>query len=195
MPGQNKKTVFELSRINAEEVKKSSAWFDEQVKRLSSKKITPNRIMHESGISLTSRLVPGKMYFYYYDPKFKETLPFYDQFPLVLPFAKTQGGFIGLNMHYLDYKMRMALFQNLLETAGAKHLTETTKIRYSWATVAQASKLAPAQACVKQYLTEHVMSPFCEVPPEFWHTALMLPVQRFVGASKETVWKESRKYR
>ena len=135
MAGENRKTVFELSRINAEEVKKSSTWFNDQIKRLSTKKITPNRIMHESGINLTSKLTPGKMYFFYYNPKFKETLPYYDQFPLVLPFAKTPGGFMGLNLHYLDYKMRMTLFQNLLETAGAKHLTETTKIKYTWSTI------------------------------------------------------------
>ena len=27
----------------------------------------------------------GKMYFYFYDPKTKDTLPYYDRFPLVIP--------------------------------------------------------------------------------------------------------------
>lgn len=193
--GANRRTVFELYKITPEEVRKSQTWFNDQVTRLSTKKITPNRIMNEEGWHLTSKLTPGKMYFFYYDPKFKETLPYYDQFPLVLPYDRTKEGFIGLNLHYLDYKMRMGLFQTLLETAGAKHLTETSKIKYSWATVSSVAKLAPAKACVKQYLISHVKSPYCEVPPEFWHTALMLPVQRFVGANKESVWKESRKYR
>jgi len=48
---------------------------------------------------------------------------------------------------------------------------------------------------VKRYLIEQVGSPFAEVNPEFWHTAVMLPVQRFVGARKERVWTESRKFR
>ena len=71
----------------------------------------------------------------------------------------------------------------------------SSKIKYSWQIVSSVSQLAPAQACVKRYLDEQVGSPFAEVHPEFWHTAIMLPVQRFVGARKERVWTESRKFR
>jgi hypothetical protein len=116
--GQNRRTALELYKINPEDVKKSQKWFDEQVKKLSTKKVTPNRIMNEEGMHLTSTLVPGKMYFFYYHPKHYETLPHYDQFPLVLPFGKTGNSFTGLNLHYLDYKMRMGLFQQLLKTAN-----------------------------------------------------------------------------
>lgn len=186
-----RKTVLELSRINPDDVKRQSQWFDEQVKNLATKKITPNRLMNENGMNLTQRLMPGKMYFFYYDPKFKETLPYYDQFPLVLPYDKTNDQFIGLNLHYLDYKPRMILFQELLKIAGAKHLTERSKINYSWDMIRNASKVRGVGGCIKRYLISHVQSPFCEIKPEFWHTAIMLPVQRFVGASKEQVWRES----
>lgn len=192
--GENRRTVFELYKIDQNEVKKSKIWFDEQIKRLSTKKITPNRVMFEEAWSMTHTLTPGRLFFYYYDPKYKETLPYYDQFPLVIPFDKTPNGFIGLNMHYLDYRSRMALFNELLIITGNRSLTDISKIQYSWSMVKRIAKLKPAQACIKRYITKHVKSPFIEVPPEFWHTAMMLPVQRFAKESKEYVWAQSEKY-
>lgn len=194
--GANRRTVFELYKIDPDEVKKSRIWFDEQIHKLSTKKITPNRVMFEEGWSMTTTVTPGKLYFYYYDPKHKETLPYYDQFPLVLPFAQTEDGFLGLNLHYLEYQPRMILFQELLRITGNMSLSNMSKIEMSWGLVKRLAKLKPAQVCVKRYLSSHVKSPFIEVKPEFWHTAMMLPVQRFVGESKEYVWKDSnRKYR
>ena len=37
---------------------------------------------------LTTRPIIGSMYSFYYDPKHKKTLPYYDRFPLVFPFKK-----------------------------------------------------------------------------------------------------------
>ena len=189
-----KHTALELYQIKAEDVKKSTAWFQEQIKFLSTKKITPNRVMFESSPELSSKLVPGLPTFFYYDPKYKDTLPFYDQFPLVLPFHSDAESFTGLNLHYLDYKPRMMLFQELLKITGNRALHENNKIKYSWKIVQAAANSGFAQHCVKKYLKTHVKSPFCPIAPEFWHTAIMLPVQRFVGASKESIWsKTSRK--
>lgn len=193
--GENRRTVFELYKIEPDDVRRSREWFDQQIKRLSTKKITPNRVMQEEGWHLTSNLVPGKMYFYYYDAKGKDTLPYWDQFPLVIPYGKTEGGFIGLNMHYLEYRPRMILLQEMLKISGNRALTPMSKIDYSWGLIKGAAKMKMAAPCIKNYLIDHVMSPFCEIPPEFWHTAMMLPVQRFVGQKKEYVWKESNKRR
>ena len=191
----NRRTVFELYKIDPEQVKKSASWFQEQTHKLATKKITPNRVLMENGENFTTNPIPGSMYYFAYDPKHKETLPYYDRFPLVIPFSAQGDSFMGLNLHYLDYQMRMGLLQELLKIAGMKHLNRTSKIKYNWETVQSVAKLRPAQACVKMYLTSHMKSPFSEVLPEFWHTAMMLPVQRFVGATNQAVWSESRKYK
>ena len=34
---------------------------------------------------LKNNAIIGRMYFYFYDPKTKDKLPYYDRFPLVLP--------------------------------------------------------------------------------------------------------------
>ena len=47
-----------------------------------------------------SDTIIGKMYFYYYDAKTKDMLPYWDKFPLVIPLEVHTDGFIGLNLHY-----------------------------------------------------------------------------------------------
>jgi hypothetical protein len=186
----NKKTIFDLQRIDPNDIKNSKAWFEQQIKLMASQRITPNRIMANGGMNLSVRLKPGRPVFFFYDPKFKETLPYFDMFPLVIPFQKTENGFMGLNLHYLDYKPRILLFKEL-DRIYSRGFDETRKLQYSWDLIRGVSKLKAAAPCIKQYLNSHVQSPFFEIPTESWYTAMMLPVQRFVGASKEQVWRES----
>ena len=62
---------------------------------------------------LLGRPSAGRMSMFFYDPKFKQRLPYYDTFPLVLPLEPMKGGFIGLNFHYLPYGVRFAFLQQL----------------------------------------------------------------------------------
>jgi hypothetical protein len=80
------------------------------------------------------------MYFFYYDPLHKDTLPYYDQFPLIIPFAKTDKSFTALNMHYVDYRTRVLILNELIKITGAKTSTDN-KIKYSWALIKSVAKL------------------------------------------------------
>ena len=192
-----RRTTFELYRIDPQDVSRSQKWFDDKVSQLATKKITPNRLMMgDGGMNLTGRITPGSLYYFYYDPKHKDTLPFYDIFPMVFPFAKDTTGFTGLNLHYLPYKERMILFQELLKITNTPAVNEVGrmhKIRYSWDLIKGFSQLRAARPCVKRYLFDHVKSPFLYVDPIDWHTAMMLPLARFQGATKEQVWADSRR--
>ena len=64
--------------------------------------------------SLKDNTVIGKMYFYFYDPKTKERLPYYDRFPLVIPIEEYKDGFLGLNLHYIHPKSRINLLDKLI---------------------------------------------------------------------------------
>ena len=66
-------------------------------------------------------------------------------------------------------------------------------MKYSWATINGVSKFNAAKPCVKQYLSAHVKTQFRKVDSEDWVTAMLLPVERFTGASKQEVWEESKK--
>ena len=55
----------------------------------------------------------GRLNMFFYDPKFKKTLPYYDTFPLVLPLESFRGGFLGINLHYLPIPLRVRLLDKL----------------------------------------------------------------------------------
>jgi hypothetical protein len=152
-------------------------------------------LRQQGNTKLVSNLVPTGLYSYYYMPKGKKTLPYYDMFPLVFPINKGPDSFVGLNMHYLDYPLRFALFRELIKVGKATKLNDNTKMQLHWSVIQGVSKLAPAQACIKQYLFDHVKSPFLKIHPNDWATAMMLPTHKFAKASAQTVWQESAKKR
>ena len=174
-------------------VKKSRAWYEQQVLLLNRQKLTPKKVLYGETKELRSRMVPGSLYLYMYDPKYKDTLPYYDAFPLVFPYKVTSTGFMGLNFHYLPYQLRIQLLDRLMVFASNTKMDETTRIKYQWATIEGVSKFNVAKPCIKQYLAPHVRSVFRKINPEDWATAMMLPVETFVGASKHEVWLDSRK--
>ena len=174
-------------------VKRSRGWFEKQVAAMATQNITPNKILRGDPSHMRSAIIPGNLYMYKYDPKTKETLPYYDMFPLVFPFRKTQDGFYGLNMHYLPYDLRIRLLDRLLVFKTNSRWDETTKIKYSWALIDGVSRYEAAKPCIKQYLSTHVRSQFRQIDSEDWATAMLLPVERFVGASKQQVWADSRR--
>lgn len=186
--------VFERNQYDLQTaVKRSSSWFNKQVSLLAQQNITPKQVISGNPSQNTTSIQPGNLYMYAYDPKTKEDLPYYDRFPLVFPFRKTADGFYGLNMHYLPYDLRIYLLDALLTFKTNNRWDDTTKIKYSWALIDGVSRYKAAHPCVKQYLTGHVKSQFRKVSSEDWATAMLLPVERFVGASKQQVWADSRK--
>ena len=183
--------IFERNKYNISSLKKSKTWFQQQVAFLQKQNITPHSVMRSGESTLKVNIIPGNCYFFYYDPKYKLTLPYYDMFPLVFPYAKVPGGFMGLNMHYLSYPMRIKLLDNLLIFKNNNKMDETTRLKYNWSLLSNVAKFAPAQACVKHYLDDHVKSPFKQIDCKYWATAMMLPVEMFRGANKNQVWKDS----
>ena len=174
-------------------VTKSKSWFEQQVLLMNKQAITPRKVLSGSTQDLKVQVLPGYLYMYMYDPKTKADLPYYDRFPLVFPFRKVEGGFLGLNMHYLPYQLRIKLLDKLMVFASNNKLNEATKLKYSWALIDGVSRYAAAAPCVKHYLMSQVKSPFRKINSDDWATAMMLPVERFIGASKDQVWMESKR--
>ena len=140
---------------------------------------------------LKERSVIGKMYFYFYDPKTKDSMPYYDRFPLVLPIEQYNDGFLGLNLHYIHPKQRIILLDKLSDYANNTNFDKTTKLRLSYATLASASKIFEAQPCIKRYLFSQIQSRFMEISADEWDIAALLPMESFVGATASKVYAES----
>ena len=142
---------------------------------------------------LKGKSIIGKMYFYFYNPKTKETLPYYDIFPLVIPIENHTDGFIGLNLHYIHPKNRMILLDKLSEFATNSRYDEKTRLRLSYSLLASSSRIFEMTPCIKKYLYKHIESRFLEIQANEWDIAALLPVETFVGATNSKVWAESRK--
>lgn len=178
-------------RARAGDTKRSLDWYQLQVKALTSAARNPNKLM-QNAPDLTTRIMPGKMYMFFYDAKLKEKLPHWDMFPLVLPFRKVPEGFYGINLHYLPYGMRFKLLGSLHRYATDDKLNEETRVRINWEILLNLSGIAPVKSSVKHYLDEHVQSRFLNIKYPDWVAASLLPVERFVGASKQEVWRKAR---
>jgi hypothetical protein len=136
----------------------------------------------------------GKMYSFFYDPKHKETLPYYDTFPLVIVIGpKGNNGFLGLNLHYLPPVLRARLMDNLYQTLNNKKFDSTTKMKINYELLSGASRFRYFKPCVKHYLFDHVKSKYLEIEPRFWDIALMLPTETFVKEEASDVWNISRR--
>jgi hypothetical protein len=167
-------------------------WFRSIVNRTKGKfsSETPEKILQRSE-SMVSTSVLGKMYFYSYDPKWKNDLPWYDTFPLVFPIEKYNNGFLGLNFHYLAPKDRAILMDQLKMYANNKKYDETTKLKLTYNMLKGFTKIKRAKPTVHRYLTSKVKSKYVLVNADEWEVALFLPVERFRKASKKKVWAHS----
>ena len=117
----------------------------------------------------------GRLNFFFYDPKYKQVLPLYDRFPLVLPLETIPGGFMGLNFHYIRPVQRVSLLNNLqrFATGGMKPSTRID------ATYDGIKGVSITKNMIKKYLYGHVRSSFLRGDFDEAALAVMLPVQQF----------------
>ena len=167
----------------------SRAWLRAKVKDL---KPTSSGLMKDRD-RLKSTSMIGKMYFYFYDPKTKDSMPYYDRFPLVIPIERYNDGFLGLNLHYIHPKHRMILLDKLSDTMSNDTYDEKTKLKINYRYLAAASRIFEANPCIKRYLFTQIQSRFLEITADEWDIAAMLPLESFVGATTSKVYADSRK--
>lgn len=174
-------------RKDTEEARK---WFAEKMKTI--KSVNRQDLMKDENFITRARPLTGRMFMYFYDPKNKKTLPYYDRFPLTFMVEKAEGGFYGLNLHYLPHKQRALFFDKLTEFATNKKYDKTTRIKLSYDLLKGASKLKMFKPCFKHYLTDHVRSKIVEVPASEWESVLFLPTEYFTKKNKSAVWTDSK---
>jgi hypothetical protein len=149
--------------------------------KLSTLKIPSNRsnILNDAS-RVSAKAFIGRMYFYHYDPKFKDTLPVWDKFPLVIPMNTYDDGFLGLNLHYLDPYSRLVLLDKLHDFINNTKYDDTTRFNLSYDLLANSRRYNIIEGCVKRYLFQHIMSSMIYIEPNQWETAIFLPTEKFV---------------
>lgn len=131
----------------------------------------------------------GGMFFFMYDAKHKETLPYWDKFPLVIPIEMYNDGFLGLNLHYLPPKLRRELIDKLV---GYKKRAGNPRayMSLSYPMLKGITRTKLFEPCLHRYLGSHMRSQLVKVHEDAWINATMLPVQRFQGATARQVWSQ-----
>lgn len=175
-----------------ERTRASHKWFADKVKSLNGN-INALQMLKDPHFYKKTSFKPGFMYHFLYDAKTQDTLPYWDKFPLMIAVAPAQGGFYGLNLHYLHPTLRIKFLDKLMDTVNNDKWDETTKMRINYRMLSSVSRLKAFEPCFKHYLFDHVQSRIMMVPSSEWELAIFLPTEKFVGSKKQQVWKESKK--
>ncbi len=185
--------------------RKATAWFQNKARTVN---VGRNSLLNDPERAKTPRAMSaaliGNLYYFTYDPKGKKTLPYYDNFPIVLVTELKEKGFLGINFHYLGPKERGLLLDVLL-TLGA----QTAAVKDDVSPESKEGKLARRKLhaaqlevkmalglfkpTLKHYLFDHIKSRMIQVPASEWDIAIFLPVAKFVGADARTIHAASLK--
>ena len=170
--------------------KESREWFMKKAKVI--KGINREALMKEEPLDRGGRQILGSMQMFFYDPKYKETLPYYDRFPLAIIVKPAKGGFLGMNLHYLPPILRAKFLDALMDNVTSKKSPDA-KFKLTTRLLASASDLEYYKPCIKHYLNEHVRSNFAEVKAPEWEIATFLPTALFEKADQRKVYNDSRR--
>jgi hypothetical protein len=165
-------------------------WFRKKAQSLG--RVNRLDLMKDDQTKLSNRQLVGSMNMFFYDPKHKDTLPFYDKFPLAIVVGPAPGGFFGLNLHYLPPVLRAKFLDTLLEITNNKSYDETTKFQLNYKLLNASSKMRYFKPCYKHYLTAHVKSRFARVHAPEWEIATFLPTADWQKSNQAQVYKNSR---
>ena len=171
--------------------RESIDWYRDAAQKVAS--VSAPRLMNDKQNIVPSLTVKniGQMFMYFYDPKTKDTLPYYDKFPLIILVDFAPDGFYGLNLHYLAPVLRAKLMDSLYTLKNNDKYDDTTKLKITYRALKGASTFKYYAPCFKRYLHDHVKGQFLYIQTENWDKALMLPTERFAKATKFTVFKDS----
>lgn len=187
--------IFEKNKYDLNiAFRKSKAWYEQQMILLMKQIQSPWVVLKGNPTQLTTKLMPGKMYMFIYDPVNKQQLQMYDRFPCVLLYKRSISGFGGINFHYLPYQMRVHLLFRLMQYKTNNRMDENTRIRFQWAAIKGVQKFAAAVPAFHNYSYAGLRSTFREIRAYDWTTAILLPVEQFVKMPDDRVWDRSRKY-
>lgn len=181
----------ELSASNIKQGSSESiSWLKRKIQQVRSPSNLAASIAREK-FRYENQLRPGGLYCFYYDPKGRDTLPYYDVFPMVLVLEQYPDGFLGLNLHYLPFQYRVAFLNKLLKYASLDRNDEIERLRVTYDILSASKRMKEFRPCLKRYLFGHVQSKLLAIQPNEWQTAVYLPLQHFVKAGAGRVWQES----
>ena len=176
-----------FAQTNGQE--RSARWYQTAVREYASGINTFQEVQNSDLGKVATQLDVGKMYMFAYDPMTKETLPYWDNLPLVVICDPLPTGFSGINLHYLSPLLRANLLDRLMPSEDK--IDSDSKLRSNWSFVRNFSRFPETRKSTKRYLTQQIRGQMIEVNPRHWKSAIFLPVQQFQGASASKIYRDT----
>lgn len=178
--------IFDTVANDAGSRIQSRDWYLKKIQELKKRNlVTKNKLISHTE-NITSTLEIGSLYMFVYDAKYKNVLPEWDAFPLVIPFSVGQYLFKGFNLHYLPQAVRWKFFKALLKSqdlSNIRRLSTRTTLNMEYA-----ANIPILKQTIHSYLYTHIIPTkggrYLKINPADWHFSVLLPVQDFRYASK-----------
>jgi len=174
---------------------KSSQWFKNKLQLMSGinrQELLLSPEFKQRGQLIVQRPLIGTMHMFKYLPKGEETLPYYDQYPLVIITGRAKGGFRGLNLHYLPVMLRVRFLTLLYDVMQVSDEMDHDN-ELDWDRLNRGTLKRFLKPMIKTYLTKQVRGRIAQVFPPEWEIAAFLPFQRFRKSNRDIVWRDSYK--
>jgi len=149
--------------------------------------------MNNDPVEKRAKSVIGSMYCFFYDAKNRDTLPYWDAFPLIIAMGPAKGGIYGMNLHYLPIPLRAKFLDELMGITNNKRFDETTKFEVSYQFMKTTSKMRYFKPCYKHYLTRGIEGQFAYIPPPEWEIATFLPAAQWQKGGRSQAYADARR--
>jgi hypothetical protein len=177
-------------------------WFSKKLQTVSAAtkgKVNPNRdnfkkqIINEDVLAKKAFKYkkPGYIYFFHYQPPDARKLPFYDRFPIVLSLGFAGTTMIGLNLHYLPLRIRLALMLRILKSIAANS-KPSNRIRVNTlfsSPLFVKYIMASTKFGLERFDMRGIKSKIKLVTPDEFIVMAFLPVQKFVKKTDKAAYR------
>jgi hypothetical protein len=159
--------------INKINTMKSAKWFADYIKK-NMTNVSLAKLKQDGKI--VTRLKPGMLVTYKYDAKYRDTLPMWDEFPMVLITSVESRSWHGLNLHYMPAKERIKIILALLKA------TETATSELGQLRAIQNVMGAIYKAYLpftKMYLYSQIVSPALNIDTSSFEMVINMPTAKW----------------
>lgn len=173
--------AYRKSKASAAVIGNAVRWFVAEVtKRFGSTRI-PMRTAQIGGLPVAADSIEqGKMYLFEYRASPDE--PYYDRFPLVIPFSVEDDRMLGFNVHYLPIQYRVMALAEIVKNAVSN--AKYPPLPSAFSTFGYTNTTGGfrfMRVCVRTYLFKQIRSRVAEIPATGWLSAAFLPIAGFRG--------------
>ena len=144
-----KSLLTTLQRPGAMSDQIARKWFVTQARSLNTR---PRSILTSEQENLTNKIKLGYLYLFFYEPKYKSNLKYFDKYPLTIPIELKENGFTGLNLHYISPTQRLILIENLRPLIMNESVSNRQRLRISHRILQSSRRYKYYKPCVKNYL-------------------------------------------